>query len=217
MSFFTNDKFITIAITGLFTLGQLIYVYYKRKNKKLDRTKLQNHYLFTNLRAWIIDVDSINFINQYKTLIGRDIAKIKLKIGFKMLYDFAIRFDEGKIEKVEYEFSKTIKDLIANYRQQFVDEGIPIEVIEEFCDFHSKNTKVLMDLCSTEFQNYHKNDFEKLYSVFNNLRAVYLMMLSHLQYVINKANGRLYNKTYKGVKNTNEHIIYKSFFKERKD
>ena len=190
-------------ITGLGTLSLagitgLVHRYKKPKNK------LYKHYLFNELKAWVSESYNLKFINKYKTKVGRDLWRIKLEVGYKHLFNWAMSIDSGNEDLAS--IYNIIGTIVSEYNMKWQNEGLPETVIKKFNKYHDENIRTLKVLIELELNYKHKTIKEQACEILNYFRAVYIIAKGDVQAVINQANGTLKDKEYKGIKNTNEFI-----------
>ncbi len=178
------------------------------RKKALWIAELRSHQLFSTFNRYIAQTYTMQFINKYKTLVGRDLFYYKLVIGKKYFKEYINKVIElhkhlthEDARRMLFEY---IQKILEECRHKWKEQNINPYIIEKFEEYHNNNVEVLTDHIMTEFQNTHKDVLRCVNDVLDYTGAVYDFAKHDIQKVINQANGRVADDVYKGVKNTNE-------------
>jgi len=227
-------------ITGICTLlGTSIAAWLKerwtkkRELKKLDFSKnsfitkktIKNHSIFEMLNYWInIRIPKAKF---GKNKYHNNWAKILLKSKYNSaLVNIKKTINHKSIDTFNDDilwthFLSMINDIIQEYEEESLKNGVPELFIDKFMIWHSKTRDIIVKntelICKSK---YYHNNFEKIYAILNLLLTGYDVTLMDSEQTIYHLNGDLdeyikkIDKFYSSSDDSSEENSYNENIKE---
>lgn len=213
-------EYIKEIIGGFFVLLSIILTWMlnRKSSKKPDFTDRQfkmvltEHPLFNTLEKYSNACKYTTYINEYKTLIGRDMLEIKYQSGLTRFKKFAEQIEkehtELSISELKSLVTTTIYETIADYSNKWITMGVPLLLVDKFNHYHNKNAKCALEHMEVDFQDNYMSIYEMAWHVLGHIQLAYDSCHRDAKIVINGINGELKGHSYKGMLNDCRHVLY---------
>jgi len=198
---------IALAFLGVLILHKLKVLFLKAYGGRRGEG-LSVHPLFATCNRLIAEAESLVFVSDYKTILGRFLLISFFDHARSTLFKFASEVDSGEVKVSHSEFAKRLKlvlDMVwvKAKKEWEMDGEVPEVLIERLTWYHQRNVQALLKLTDLEFVHTQRSVEDCVWGAFNLLQGVYTSLSSSLPVVVNGANGSLAGRSFRGVVNAN--------------
>lgn len=186
------DKIITIIITR------------EPKNSKEPCIKLKDSELFYVLKKSAWDIKHSIFINDYKTVVGRDLLRAKFVSSLDTINNWLIENNDDVLMNLSKEETKTrlfelIKLIIKNYEKKWEELELPVKVTEQFNKYHRGNVQWVLSTIEMLSADSSLTNIHFVYYAFKSLSNGYNRAFFDAYQLFKDMNGSLIGQKYKGI------------------
>jgi hypothetical protein len=191
----------------------------QNENKEKKNINLFDSGFFPGMKRLTKEIYKKDFVSKFKTIIARDLVKIKFDVSYKVVYKW-VEENQSKIEgwsnmQLKHELSSLISKIIESYIKEWDDVGLPKIVIDKFQKYHRVNEDIVMSMIDITILNNWETQLQKTFTILDSFIIAFHNAIFDIERVVNPMNGGLKNVTYKGISGAND-IDYDDNHEERR-
>jgi hypothetical protein len=191
----------------------------QNENKEKKNINLFDSGFFPGMKRLTKEIYKKDFVSKFKTIIARDLVKIKFDVSYKVVYTW-VEENQSKIEgwsnmQLKHELSSLISKIIESYIKEWDDVGLPKIVIDKFQKYHRVNEDIVMSMIDITILNNWETQLQKTFTILDSFIIAFHNAIFDIERVVNPMNGGLKNVTYKGISGAND-IDYDDNHEERR-
>jgi len=189
-------------------------------NKEMDKKKINlfDSGFFPAIKRLERLIYKKDFVSKFKTVIARDLIKIKFKAGYNVTYEW-VEKNQDKInswnnQQLKHELTTLISNIVETYIKEWQVAQIPPLVIDKFQKYHRINEEIVMSMIDITVLNDWETQIQKAFTILDSFVIAFHNAIFDIERVMNPMNGGLRNLTYKGLSGRCD-VDFDNHYKER--
>jgi hypothetical protein len=207
----TDPTTLTAWVGSIITALGIIITFFRKyfKPKKEEKLTIDLSFFHSRLDKLLEDIDKPNWkcINNYKTLVAKDMLRCKLRVIKKRIPEWVLANQNIEDTTVLIEsFTAMIKATIAEYICQWKAIGVNPIIINSLINSNRDHCDYAIKLGIDELNRDYNNTIETFEHLLNSCVIPVEISVLGARNLMDSFNGQLKDDVYNGVKNTNEYM-----------
>jgi len=189
------------------------------ESKSKTNINLFDSGFFPGMKRLTKEIYKKEFVSRFKTVIARDLIKIKFDVSYKVVYKW-VEENQHRINgwtnmQLKHEITTLIQNIIESYIKEWNEAGLPKIVVDGFQKYHRINEDIVMSMIDITILNNWETQLQKTFTILDSFIIAFHNAIFDIERVVNPMNGGLKNVTYKGLSGAND-IDYDNNYEERR-
>jgi hypothetical protein len=206
----TDPTTLTTWVGSIITALGIIITFARKYFRKQKKLSIDLSFFHNKIDKLLEGVDRPNWkcINDYKTLVAKDLIKCKLRVIRRRIPEWVLINQECEDTSLLIEsFTEMIRSTIAEYICQWKAIDVNPIIINSLINSNKDHCDYAIKLGVDELKRNYNNTLETLQHLLVSCTIPVEISVASTRTLVDSFNGALKDDVYHGVKNTNEYLL----------